>query len=138
MYDIRSMAGYSGKALIDKLGIKKGQLVYFKDAPKEYFTKLGKLPEGVFTAKKLNRPVDFMHLFYTKVADLNDDVIKFQQYLEPNGILWVSWPKKTAKVKTDVTEQSFRDVLLPINLVDIKVAAIDETWSGLKFVLRKR
>lgn len=135
------MAGYSGKALIDKLGIKKGQTVYFKAAPKEYFEELGPLPEGIFTAKKLNRPVDFMHVFYLKAADLKKDTTAFTQYLELNGILWVSWPKKSAaaasKIVTNITEQTLRDVLLPLNLVDVKVAAIDEVWSGLKFVWRK-
>jgi hypothetical protein len=131
------MAGYSGKPLIDKLGIKPGQLVYFKDAPKEYLKEIGKLPEGVFVAKKLNRPVDVMHCFYTEAAVLQDDILKFQQYLEQNGMLWISWPKKASKVKTDITEQTLRDILLPINLVDIKVAAITDIWSGLKFVWRR-
>lgn len=131
------MAGYSGKPLIDKLGIKPGQLVYFRDAPEEYFKELGTLPSGVFTAKKLNRPMDFIHCFYTEQSKLKKDTIHFKQYLEQNGILWISWPKKTSKVATDVTEQSLRDILLPLNLVDIKVAAITDVWSGLKFVWRK-
>ncbi len=131
------MAGYSAKPLLDKLGIKRGQTVYFKNAPKEYPADLGELPDGVFTAKKLNRPVDFMHCFYTKADHLKDDVINYQMYLEISGILWVSWPKKASGVETDITEQTLRDMLLPINLVDIKVAALDETWSGLKFVWRK-
>jgi hypothetical protein len=132
------MVGYSGKLLRDKLGIKPGQTIYFKDAPEEYFTELGKLPDGVFTAKKLNRPVDFMHCFYTEAKKLQKDTILFQQYLELNGILWISWPKKASKVKSDITEQTLRDILLPLNLVDIKVAAITDVWSGLKFVWRKR
>jgi hypothetical protein len=130
--------GYSGKALIDKLGIKSGQLVYFKNAPEEYFKELGKIPEGVFVAKKLNRPVDFMHCFYTEAKELKKDTLNFKQYLEQNGTLWVSWPKKASKTKTDITEQTLRDVLLPFNLVDIKVAAVTDIWSGLKFVWRKR
>lgn len=131
------MAGYSGKKLIDKLGIRPGQLVYFKNAPESYFKELGKLPKSIFVAKKLNRPVDFMHCFYSDQAKLLDDVEKFKQYLELNGCLWVSWPKKASKVKTDITEQDLRDILLPINLVDIKVCAVDEVWSGLKFVWRR-
>ena len=132
------MAGYSTKPLIDKLGIKKGQTVYFRDAPEEFFAELGPLPNGVFTAKKLNRPVDFMHCFYTERKKLEDDLIKFQQYLEVSGMLWISWPKKASKVKTDITENTLRAVLLPLNLVDIKVSAITDVWSGLKFVWRKR
>jgi hypothetical protein len=132
------MAGYSSKALIDKLGIKPGQLVYFKNIPEGYLELLGKLPDNVFLAKKLNRPIDFMHCFYYEAKDLKMDTTAFMQYLEQNGILWVSWPKKTSGVITDVTEQTLRDLLLPLNLVDIKVASIDETWSGLKFVWRKK
>ncbi len=131
------MAGYSGKPLSEKLGLKAGQMAYFQDAPKEYFTVLGDLPAGIFKAKKLNRPVDFMHCFYTEAKALEKDTVKFQQYLELNGTLWVSWPKKASKVKTDITEQTLRDILLPLNLVDIKVAAITEVWSGLKFVWQK-
>lgn len=131
------MAGYSSKPLIDKLGIKAGQLVYFRNAPDTYFKELGKLPKDVFIAKKLNRPIDFMHFFYTDKERLIGDTLHFKQYLEFNGILWVSWPKKTSGVKTNITDQDLRDILLPLNLVDIKVAAIDEIWSGLKFVWRK-
>lgn len=131
------MAGYSGKPLLQKLGIKPGQTVYFKNAPDEYFVELGELPSGVFRAKKLNRPVDFMHCFYTEAQDLKKDKLAFKQYLELNGMLWISWPKQASKVKTDITEQTLRDILLPMNLVDIKVAAVTEVWSGLKFVWRK-
>ena len=81
--------------------------------------------------------MDAIQAFYTKSTDLKNDVVFFQQYLEPNGMLWISWPKKASSVKTDITEQTLRNVLLPFNLVDIKVAAINETWSGLKFVWRK-
>ena len=131
-------AGYSSKSLKDKLGIKPGQQVLFKNAPKEFFEELGKLPETVFVAKKLNRPMDYIHCFYDKAADINKDTILFQQYLEPNGMLWISWPKKASKVPTDITEQTLRDVLLPLNLVDIKVAAVTDVWSGLKFVWMKK
>ncbi len=131
------MAGYSDKPLIDKLGFKKGQLVYFKNAPPEYTDALGKIPEGIFIAKRLNRPVDVMHCFYTQAKDLAKDTTAFMQYLELNGMLWVSWPKKSSGVKTDITEQTLRDILLPLNLVDIKVCAVTDVWSGLKFVWRK-
>ncbi len=131
------MAGYSGKPLITKLGIKPGQTLHFRNAPKEYFKELGKLPPSIFEAKKLNRPVDFLHAFYTQAKGLNDDVLLFKQYLESNGMLWISWPKKASKVATDITEQTLRDILLPVNLVDIKVAAITDMWSGLKFVWRR-
>ncbi|MBA2279404.1 DUF3052 domain-containing protein [Candidatus Saccharibacteria bacterium] len=131
------MAGYSGKPLIDKLGLRYGQLVYFRNAPKEYFSELGKLPAGIFVAKKLNRPMDFMHFFYTESRELQKDTLLFKQYLVEGGILWVSWPKKASNVKTDISEQTLRDILLPHNLIDIKVVAISDVWSGLKFVWRK-
>jgi len=131
-------AGYTKKPLSAKLGIKPGQQVYFKSAPEEFHKELGNLPDTVFVAKKLNRPMDYIHCFYKKAADLEKDTILFQQYLEPNGLLWISWPKKASKVETDITEQTLRDILLPLNLVDIKVAAITDIWSGLKFVWRKR
>ena len=140
-YTCKQMADYSGKPLLEKLGIKRGMTVYFGNPPDNYFGILGELPEGVFRAKKLNRPVDFMHCFYTEKAKLAEDIIKFKQYLEINGILWVSWPKKTAikayKIKTDITEHTLRDILLPINLVDTKVVAIDDIWTGFKFTWRK-
>lgn len=131
------MAEYSGRTLLQKLGVKPGQTIYIKNGPEEYFKELGELPTGVFKAKKLNRPVDFMHCFYVEVNDLKKDRLAFKQYLELNGILWISWPKLASKVPTNVTEQSLRDILLPINLVDIKVAAVTDVWSGLKFVWRK-
>lgn len=131
------MAGGIATPLIQKLGIKPGQLVYFREAP-DYYTKLlGPLPKDVFLAKKLNRPMDFMHCFYTELSNLKKDTIHFKQYLELNGMLWISWPKKTSQVKTDLSDNSIRKVLLSLNLVDIKVASINDTWSGLKFVWRK-
>jgi len=123
---------------MDKLGIRPGQLVYFREAPDDYFKELGAIPKTVFVAKKLNRPMDLMHCFYTEKAKLKKDTIHFKQYLEQNGILWISWPKKTSKVKTDITEDDLRKILLPLNLVDIKVVAVNDVWSGLKFVWRKR
>ncbi len=138
LYDICIMAGYSGKTLLQKLGFKKGQLVYFKNTPPEYHKALGVIPEGMFIAKRLNRPVDAMHCFYTETKDLVKDTTAFMQYLELNGMLWVSWPKKSSGVTTDITEQTLRDILLPLNLVDIKVCAITDVWSGLKFVWRKK
>lgn len=131
------MAGYSAKPLIEKLGFKRGQLVYFKNTPDDFFDALGPLPEGIFIAKKLNRPMDVMHCFYTRAEDLCKDTTAFKQYLELNGMLWISWPKKAAKIPTDITEQTLRDILLPLNLVDIKVCAVTDVWSGLKFVWRK-
>ena len=131
------MAGYSDKPLIDKLGLKAGQTAYFLHAPDEYMEALGPLPPNVFITKDLNTPVDFIHAFYTERAKLEADVILFRQYLEANGTLWISWPKKVSGVKTDITEQTLRDVLLPVNLVDVKVAAVTDIWSGLKFVWRR-
>lgn len=131
------MAEYSLKPLLLKLGIRVGQTVYFKNAPDGYLETLGPLPKGTFTAKKLNRPVDFIQCFYKDTGALEKDTLKFKQYLDLNGMVWVCWPKKTGKVKTDITEQTLRDILLPHNLVDLRVVSIDTTWSGLKFVWRR-
>jgi hypothetical protein len=131
------MVGYSDKSLQQKLGVKSGQMAYYHNAPKEYFKILGKLPEDFFVIKQLNQPVDFWHGFYTESDELKADIDLFKFYLQVNGTLWISWPKKASKVKTDLTEQTLRDLLLPHNLVDIKVCAITDIWSGLKFVWRK-
>lgn len=130
------MAGYSGKTLLQKLGLASGMTAYFQRAPGEYFRELGDLPKHIFV-EKLEAPVDFWHAFYISRDDLEADIPKFKHYLPQGGMLWVSWPKRASGVKTDLTEQTFREVLLPIGLVDVKVCAVTDTWSGLKFVWRR-
>jgi hypothetical protein len=130
------MAGYSGKSLVDKLGIKPGHSVLILEAPKGYGKTLGPLPKGVTIPKAPKPGTDFIHLFTTRRADLEKRFGTLQKALAPAGMLWVSWPKKAAGVPTDLTENVVREVALARGLVDVKVCAVDETWSGLKLVRR--
>jgi len=130
------MAGYSGKPLINKLGIKPGARLLILAAPTGYARTLGALPEGVVQAKALAGAFDFIQFFTTKRRDLERRFAALAKSLEPDGMLWVSWPKKASGVPTDVTEDVVREIALAAGLVDVKVCAVDETWSGLKLVRR--
>ena len=123
--------------LVKKLGIKPGAVMHTVNAPLHYADLLGELPEDVKTTKSARPGADFIHIFVTNEADLSAALPKAQAALKKDGMIWVSWPKKASKVETDINEQTLRDILLPLNLVDIKVVAVDEVWSGLKFVWRK-
>lgn len=129
--------GYSGTPLIKKLGIAPGMRIHLRHAPTHYAKILGPLPEVVTQVKQLKGPLNFIQLFVTERSVLEDELPKCQAALDPNGMIWISWPKKASKVPTDITEQTIRDVCLPMGLVDIKVCAVDEVWSGLKLVIRK-
>ncbi len=130
-------SGYSGTPLIKKLGIKPFTRALFVGAPKNYGQFLGPLPEGVSVVTARRGHLDFVHLFTTRRAELKKALPKMMAAIFPDGVIWVSWPKKVSKVETDITEDVIRDVALPLGLVDIKVCAVDETWSGLKLVVRK-
>ncbi len=130
------MAGYSKRSLVDKLGIKPGAAVLILEAPRGYAKTLGPLPDGTTVAKAPRPGLDFIHLFTTRRADLERRFGALQKALAPAGMLWVSWPKKAAGVPTDVTEDVVREVALARGLVDVKVCAVDDTWSGLKLVRR--
>lgn len=132
-------AGYSGTPLVVKLGIRDGMRAMLIGVP-------DKFPEisgyGRFAAvdavapSPVERVFDYIHVFETDRCRLEDLLGTVRGSLKPDGMIWMSWPKKASKVKTDITEQVLRDLLLPTGLVDVKVAAMDETWSGLKFVFR--
>ncbi|MEO8393462.1 MAG: DUF3052 domain-containing protein [Chloroflexota bacterium] len=124
-------AGYSKRPLADKLGIKAGMRVAVIHAPDGY-PALDEVEQVELSAKSL----DFIHLFTKSRAELDAQFPKLKAALTPNGILWLSWPKKAAKVETDLDENIIRDTGLAIGLVDVKVAAVDSVWSGLKFVYR--
>jgi hypothetical protein len=126
--------GYSATPLVQKLGIKPGARLQFLAAPDHLPDLLGPLPEGA-TASTRGK-LDFTLLFVTSYAELARNFRKLRDRLESNGMLWVSWPKKTSGVATDLTEGVVRDYGLANGLVDVKVCAIDDTWSGLKFVRR--
>jgi hypothetical protein len=132
------VAGYSGTPLSKKLGIKPGSRLYVAGAPSDYRKVVKPLPDGVEIASRMSADVDLAHLFTVKRADLAAKLSSTLAKLKPDGTIWVSWPKKASKVATDITEDTIRAVALPLGLVDVKVCAVDETWSGLKLVIRKQ
>jgi hypothetical protein len=129
------MAGYSGTPLVKKIGIKTGHRVVFVDAPNDFAATLGELPPDTKLATK-NKRFDVAIVFVTKSADLDARIRSLQPFLEQNGMIWAAWPKKASGVPTDLVEDKVRDLGLAAGLVDVKVCAIDDTWSGLKFVIR--
>ena len=131
------MAGYSGTPLVKKLGIKTNSRLFAKNPPENYADLIAPLPENVKILRRLTRDLDMIHLFVTSRADLAANVPIYMNYIKQDGMIWVSWPKKASKVPTDVTEDVIREVTLPLGLVDVKVCAVDATWSGLKLVIRK-
>ena len=129
--------GYSGKGLGQKLGIKSWSRVKTRNAPAHYLQLLGELPADAQVSARIRKPVDFVHLFAIARAQLVTELKRALADIEQDGAVWVSWPKKSSGVRTDLTEDVIREVALPMGLVDIKVCAVDETWSGLKLVIRK-
>ena len=130
------MAGYSGTPLVKKLGIRPGQTICPVGAPASYPGSLGRLPTGVIVRRVPKAPLDVIHFFTTKRAKLEERFSRLAAALTPAGMLWVSWPKKSSGVVSEVSEEVVRRVGLDAGLVDVKVCAVDETWSGLKFVRR--
>jgi hypothetical protein len=129
------MAGYSGKPVVQKLGIKPGFCIFVGQAPRAYGDVVGELPDDVTIASRLKAPLDMVHLFATEAKGLAEKLRSCRAAIDPDGMIWVSWPKKASGVATDLTENVLRDTALPLGLVDIKVCAIDDIWSGLKFVI---
>jgi hypothetical protein len=129
-------AGYSGTPLPRKLGFKPGMTAAFLDAPEQLDALLGDL-DGVAVKRSLRGRADLVLCFVTARRDIERRKDRLREAIAPAGMVWVCWPKRAAKVATDVTEDVVREVLLPTGLVDVKVAAVDETWSGLKLVVRK-
>ena len=130
-------AGYSGTPLARKLGLKSGMSVAFLKAPEHLPQLLGELPDGVSVAKRLTGHLDLVLTFVQRAGDLAGDVPALKSAIAPDGMIWVAWPKRASKLPTDMTEDVIREVVLPTGLVDVKVCAIDDTWSGLKLVIRK-
>ena len=131
------MAGYSGTPLAKKLGIKPGTALFLIAPPGHYDELLAPLPEGVRRVRKVD-DADVAHFFETARARLDKDLRAALPKMKQDASIWISWPKKAAKVETDITEDTVREVALPLGLVDIKVCAVDEIWSGLKLVIRKQ
>lgn len=128
-------AGYSGKSLVEKLGMKAGMSVALVNPPDSYFDLLDELPEVDFVPS-LTPSIDFIHFFTTESAEIERQFPLLKHALSLTGQLWISWPKGSSKVETDLNENIIRELGLAAGLVDVKVAAIDETWSALKFVYR--
>jgi hypothetical protein len=130
------VAGYSGTPLPKKLGIKEEHRVWFPGAPGEFADALGELPAGVEVMSRAANGLDVVVFFTRRRAQLEKRLAPLANALDPAGGLWIAWPKKSSGVPTDITEDVIRDVALPGGLVDNKVCAIDETWSGLRLVWR--
>jgi hypothetical protein len=131
------MAGYSGTPLVKKLGIKPGFNVAFVGSPAGYANELD-LPADVTINSRSGKPLDFVQLFVKSEKDLTTKFSEYAQRLNASGMLWVSWPKRSSGVSTDLSENIVRDIGLAAGLVDVKICAVNEVWSGLKFVFRLR
>lgn len=131
------MAGYSGTPLAKKLGIKEQAKVLMIGAPQDYRALLEPLPAAVQFASNADGSIDLAHVFTSKRSELSQTLTRFRKELSPQAVVWVSWPKKSAKLASEITEDTVREVALPLGFVDVKVCAVNEVWSGLKLVVRK-
>ena len=132
------MAGYSATPLLRKLGIKPGFDVAFVNAPEDFVNQLDLPPDINIRSQSKSQDLDFILVFVKSQKLLTTAFAQYSRKIKPNGMLWVSWPKKTSGVQTDLTENIVRDIGLAAGLVDVKVCAVDDVWSGLKFVYRLR
>ena len=130
------MAGYSGTPLPKKLGIKEGSRIALINAPENFQRELGALPENAVFVTRLTKPLDIVLLFVLSERALLRDFAKLVGKLATNGMIWVAWPKKSSGVATDLTFERVQRIGLDSGLVDVKICAIDDVWSGLKFVFR--
>lgn len=133
----KEIAGYSKTPLAQKLGIKPGTKVVALDPPAGYRKLLAPLPAEVSFTDNAVAGASFVHLFVTERRALEKELKRLRKLLDDAGVLWISWPKKASGVTTDITEDVIRDVCLPLGFVDVKVCAVDETWSGLKLMIRR-
>jgi hypothetical protein len=130
-------AGYSGTPLARKLGLKDGQRAWFDCMPASVRADIDRQVLALDVLDSPEPPVEAAHLFVTHCATLDCKLRMLLPLLDRDGMIWVSWPKRAAKADTDITEDVIRAVALPLGLVDVKICAVDETWSGLKLVIRK-
>ncbi len=131
----KTTAGYSKKSLVEKLGIKPGRTTAILNSPPGYAATLGKLPADVQLQRELRGPLEFIHFFSREKQELQRRFPALRSALAPDGMLWISWPKGSSGVVTDLTENVVREIGLAHGLIDVKVCAVDEVWSGLKFVI---
>jgi len=129
--------GYSGKPLYQKLGLAPGMECKIVDAPDDYEQLLGGVPRSVVLASPKRTGLDFVHVFTISRDRLGVQLAQWHVRIQPAGMIWVSWPKKSARQPTDITEDVIREVAFPLGLVDVKVCAVSEVWSGLKLVIRR-
>ena len=129
------MAGYSGKPLVQKLGIKPGFCIFVDGLSSAYADVVGQLPDDVRVATTAKAPLDMVHVFATEAKGLAARLRGYRKAIAPDGMIWASWPKKASGVVTDVTEALVRETALANGLVDIKICAVDDIWSGLKLVI---
>jgi hypothetical protein len=130
------MAGYSGTPLVQKLGLQEGHKFLIMNSPPKYKTTLGKIPAGAVMSRSLQRPLDFVQFFTKEKTELESRFPEIKNAMAANGMIWISWPKGASGVKTDLNEGVVRQIGLQNGWVDVKVCAVDEVWSGLKFVIR--
>ena len=133
---VNDMAGYSGTPLAKKLGIKEGSRIALVNAPKDFQSEFGELPDGVKVLKPSTKSLDIILFFVLSERALARDFAKLAERLIANGMIWVAWPKKSSGVATDLSFERVQRIGLDAGLVDVKICAVDETWSGLKFVYR--
>jgi len=131
------MTGYSGTPLTKKLGIKEGFAVLGVNPPDDFRGLLAPLPENVMVLARPQQEIDLIHLFTNSRSELFAELAKCVRLIKQDGSIWVSWYKKAAKLPTEITEDTVREAAFPLGLVDVKVCAVDEKWSGLKLVIRK-
>jgi hypothetical protein len=128
-------AGYSGTPLAKKLGIKEGFTIRLVNAPEHYYSLFSDFPATTTIVEDNKTPADFLHFFTPDTTTLQKNITRLKKQMKPNASLWVSWYKKSSKMPTDITEDIIRNIALENGLVDIKVCAVDDVWSGLKLVI---
>lgn len=131
------MAGYSGKPLFQKLGLKDGMQLVAVNRPVNYWELIGSVSDHLIISDLDHDAIDAVHIFSKQRKELHRLLSVARKQMAENGMIWVSWPKKASRVKTDITEDVVRELAFPLDLVDVKVCAVDEIWSGLKLVIRK-
>ncbi|EQA63607.1 hypothetical protein LEP1GSC062_2554 [Leptospira alexanderi serovar Manhao 3 str. L 60] len=132
------MAGYSNKSLGDKLGLKAGMKVFFEDLPEDVRKELKDHLADVEISKTLKDSLDYLHVFVKESEKLRKRFPKLVEHLSEKGMIWISWPKGSSKVPTDLNENIVRNIGLELGIVDVKVCAVSDIWSGLKFYRRKK
>jgi hypothetical protein len=130
-------AGYSGTPLAKKLGIGADARVVARHAPDDYADLLDPIPPGVRFDARAAETTDVVHVFVRQRSALAEELAALRKKIRSNAVVWISWPKKSSKVPTDITEDTIREVALPLAFVDVKVCAVTDVWSGLKLVVRK-